>query len=112
VGVAQALLGKPRLLILDEPTNGLDPQQTLQMRELIRAIAKDATVILSTHIMQEVDALCDRVLMMRAGHLVLDEKLADLRISRSLLLRSSLAADALQKTLGVVTGKPCARAFG
>ena len=104
VGVAQALLGKPRLLILDEPTNGLDPQQTLQMRELIRAIAKDATVILSTHIMQEVDALCDRVLMMRAGHLVLDEKLADLRISRSLLLRSSLAADALQKTLGVVTG--------
>lgn len=104
VGVAQALLGKPRLLILDEPTNGLDPQQTLQMRELIRAIAKDATVILSTHIMQEVDALCDRVLMMRAGHLVLDEKLADLRISRSLLLRSSLAADALQKTLSVVTG--------
>ncbi|HEY0893319.1 MAG TPA: ABC transporter ATP-binding protein [Cellvibrio sp.] len=104
VGVAQALLGKPRLLILDEPTNGLDPQQTLQMRELIRAIAKDATVILSTHIMQEVDALCDRVLMMRAGHLVLDEKLADLRVSRSLLLRSSLAADALQKTLGVVTG--------
>lgn len=104
VGVAQALLGKPRLLILDEPTNGLDPQQTLQMRELIRAIAKDATVILSTHIMQEVDALCDRVLMMRAGHLVLDEKLADLRVSRSLLLRSSLATDSLQKTLNVVTG--------
>lgn len=104
VGVAQALLGKPRLLILDEPTNGLDPQQTLQMRELIRAIAKDATVILSTHIMQEVDALCDRVLMMRAGRLVLDEKLADLRMSRSLLLKSSLAADALQKTLSVVTG--------
>lgn len=104
VGVAQALLGKPRLLILDEPTNGLDPQQTLQMRELIRAIAKDATVILSTHIMQEVDALCDRVLMMRSGKLVLDEKLADLRISRSLLLTSSLAADALKKTLSVVTG--------
>lgn len=104
VGVAQALLGKPRLLILDEPTNGLDPQQTLQMRELIRAIAKDATVILSTHIMQEVDALCDRVLMMRAGQLVLDEKLADLRISRSLLLTSSLAADTLQKTLNVITG--------
>lgn len=104
VGVAQALLGKPRLLILDEPTNGLDPQQTLLMRELIRAIAKDATVILSTHIMQEVDALCDRVLMMRAGQLVLDEKLADLRISRSMLLTSSLAADVLQKILGVITG--------
>lgn len=104
VGVAQALLGKPHLLILDEPTNGLDPQQTLQMRELIRTIAKDATVILSTHIMQEVDALCDRVLMMRTGKLVLDEKLADLRISRSLLLTSNLATDALQKTLGVITG--------
>lgn len=104
VGVAQALLGKPRLLILDEPTNGLDPQQTLQMRELIRTIAKDATVILSTHIMQEVDALCDRVLMMRSGHLVLDEKLTDLRISRSLLLTSNLATDTLQTTLGVITG--------
>ncbi|WP_331350679.1 ABC transporter ATP-binding protein [Cellvibrio sp. UBA7671] len=104
VGVAQALLGKPRLLILDEPTNGLDPQQTLQMRELIRAIAKDATVILSTHIMQEVDALCDRVLMMRAGRLVLDEKLAELRISRSLLLTSNLAAAELQKLLSAITG--------
>jgi ABC-2 type transport system ATP-binding protein len=104
VGVAQALLGKPRLLILDEPTNGLDPQQTLQMRDLIRAIAKDATVILSTHIMQEVDALCDRVLMMRAGQLVLDAKLAELRISRSLLVTSNLAMDALQQTLGAITG--------
>lgn len=84
VGVAQALLGKPRLLILDEPTNGLDPTQTLQMRELIRTIAKDATVILSTHIMQEVDAICDRVLMMRAGRLVIDAKLAELRQSRTL----------------------------
>lgn len=84
VGVAQALLGKPRLLILDEPTNGLDPTQTLQMRELIRTIAKEATVILSTHIMQEVDAICDRVLMMRAGRLVIDAKLAELRQSQAL----------------------------
>lgn len=104
VGVAQALLGKPRLLILDEPTNGLDPQQTLQMRELIRAIAKDATVILSTHIMQEVEALCDRVLMMHGGKLVLNEKLADLRVSRSLLLRSSMNADDLNRLLTQVTG--------
>ncbi|WP_062058978.1 ABC transporter ATP-binding protein [Cellvibrio sp. OA-2007] len=104
VGVAQALLGKPSLLILDEPTNGLDPQQTLQMRELIRAIAKDATVILSTHIMQEVEALCDRVLMMRAGQLVLDEKLAELRTSRSLLLSSSLSADEVKQTLATITG--------
>jgi len=86
VGVAQALLGKPSLLILDEPTNGLDPTQTLQMRELIRSIAKDATVILSTHIMQEVDAICDRVLMMRSGRLVIDAKLAELRQSCTLLV--------------------------
>ncbi|HSC66120.1 MAG TPA: ABC transporter ATP-binding protein [Cellvibrio sp.] len=104
VGVAQALLGKPGLLILDEPTNGLDPQQTLQMRELIRTIAKDATVILSTHIMQEVDALCDRVLMMRAGKLVLNEKLTDLRASRSLLLASSMKADDLKAAMNNITG--------
>src|SRR5690554_6115506 len=63
VGVAQAILGRPRLLILDEPTNGLDPTQTLHMRNLIRRLAEHATVIVSTHIMQEVDALCDRVLI-------------------------------------------------
>lgn len=105
VGVAQALLGKPSLLILDEPTNGLDPTQTLQMRELIRAIAKDATVILSTHIMQEVDAICDRVLMMRAGRLVIDARLAELRQSRALYVNyagdKNLALD-LIKTLGGV----------
>lgn len=78
VGVAQAILGKPKLLILDEPTNGLDPTQTQQMRKLIRTIARDATVILSTHIMQEVDALCDRVLIMRSGELALDENPASL----------------------------------
>lgn len=99
VGVAQALLGKPALLILDEPTNGLDPQQTQQMRELIRDIAKDATVILSTHIMQEVDALCDRVLMMRAGRLVIDAKLAELRLSRSLLVKTSAPAESIIQLL-------------
>ena len=72
VGVAQAILGQPSLLILDEPTNGLDPQQTEHMRQLIRKLARRATVILSTHIMQEVDALCDRVLMLRQGKLALD----------------------------------------
>jgi ABC-2 type transport system ATP-binding protein len=91
VGVAQAILGNPRLLILDEPTNGLDPTQTQHMRELIRQIARDATVILSTHIMQEVDAICDRVLIMRSGQLVVDARLEELRRSRNLLLHSDLA---------------------
>ncbi len=91
VGVAQAILGTPKLLILDEPTNGLDPTQTQLMRELIKEIAKDATVILSTHIMQEVDALCDRVLIMRAGELAVDAKLATLRQSKNLLLHTNLS---------------------
>ena len=90
VGVAQAILGRPKLLILDEPTNGLDPEQTQYMRELIRELAGDATIILSTHIMQEVDALCSRALILRSGKLVLDSQLNELRQSRNLLLMSSL----------------------
>lgn len=99
VGVAQALLGKPSLLILDEPTNGLDPQQTLHMRELIRTLAQSATVILSTHIMQEVEALCDRVLMMRQGQLVIDAKLASLRQGCAILLATSSNCETVQNLL-------------
>jgi ABC-2 type transport system ATP-binding protein len=95
IGVAQAVLGQPRLLILDEPTNGLDPQQTQQMRALIKRLAERATIILSTHIMQEVDAICDRVLMLRSGKLILDESQAELRNSRSLLLKTSGKVDSL-----------------
>ena len=58
-GVAQAILGRPKLLILDEPTNGLDPRQTEQMRRLIVQLSRRATIILSTHIMQEVEAVCE-----------------------------------------------------
>ncbi|MEY3660835.1 MAG: ABC transporter ATP-binding protein [Pseudohongiellaceae bacterium] len=107
VGVAQAILGKPRLLILDEPTNGLDPTQTEHMRALIREIAQHATVILSTHIMQEVDALCDRVLIVNAGRLVIDEKLANLKLASQLLLTTTLSMAELQpllETLPAVTG--------
>jgi ABC-2 type transport system ATP-binding protein len=104
VGVAQAILGKPRLLILDEPTNGLDPTQTVQMRELIRAIAQEATVILSTHIMQEVDAICDRVLMVRAGELVIDARLDSLRESRYLQLVTSTLGEKAVNTLTHIDG--------
>nr|WP_277611116.1 ABC transporter ATP-binding protein [Microbulbifer celer] len=93
VGVAQAILGRPRLLILDEPTNGLDPTQTRQMRALIKDIAREATVILSTHIMQEVEALCDRVLIIHRGQLAVDEKLDNLRRANSIMLETS-ATDA------------------
>lgn len=98
VGVAQALLGKPRLLILDEPTNGLDPTQTLQMRQLIKDIARDATVILSTHIMQEVTALCDRVLLLKQGELVLDARLTELT-GQQLCLHTSLDLQQIQTLL-------------
>ena len=99
VGVAQAILGRPRLLILDEPTNGLDPHQTEQMRRLIKTLAKRATVILSTHIMQEVDAICDRVLMLRNGKLALDQRLQDLRYSRVLHLRTDATVEPLASYL-------------
>lgn len=105
VGVAQALLGRPRLLILDEPTNGLDPSQTLQMRQLIKDIAQDATVILSTHIMQEVTALCDRVLLLKQGELVLDAKLSELT-GQQLRLHCSLSDSSLQQLLSQTELKP------
>ena len=99
VGVAQAILGQPRLLILDEPTNGLDPEQTAQMRKLLRRLSRRATVILSTHIMQEVEAVCDRVLVLAAGRLVLDQPLQALRQSRTLKLRAGLQEPALETWL-------------
>lgn len=100
VGVAQAILGKPRLLILDEPTNGLDPRQTEQMRELIGQLARRATIILSTHILHEVEAICDRVMILRNGQLALDSKMSELRSCGELLLRTDKAVDDLEKHLG------------
>lgn len=102
VGVAQAILGQPKLLILDEPTNGLDPEQTLHMRKLIKDIAQDATVILSTHIMQEVNALCDRVLILKSAQLVLDERLDTLQQSRHLIIETDCTdIDMINKISGV-----------
>ena len=92
VGVAQAILHRPRLLILDEPSNGLDPNQNQEMRDLILTLAKEATVILSTHVMQEVDAICDRVLIMSAGKLTVDENLCDLREGSSIALSTTSEA--------------------
>lgn len=99
VGVAQAMLGTPSVLILDEPTNGLDPNQTQHMRDLIQALAQTATVILSTHIMQEVDAICSRVLILRNGQLGLDAQLSELRRSGYLRLKTDLSAARVQELL-------------
>ncbi|WP_373518727.1 ATP-binding cassette domain-containing protein, partial [Pricia sp.] len=79
VGLAAALLHNPDVLILDEPTTGLDPNQLLEIRKLIREIGKEKTILLSTHIMKEVEAVCDRVLIISKGVLVADKKLSDLR---------------------------------
>jgi ABC-2 type transport system ATP-binding protein len=70
VGIAQALLGQPRVLILDEPTAGLDPEQVAEMRRLIRSLRGDSTVILSTHILSEVEATCDRVIIINQGRML------------------------------------------
>ena len=78
VGLAQALIHDPKLLILDEPTSGLDPNQLVEIRHLIRDISLNKTVIFSTHIMQEVEALCDRVIVINKGRLVADDSLANL----------------------------------
>ncbi len=86
VGVAQAILHQPGILILDEPTNGLDPTQIQHMRGLIRTLAKSATVILSTHILQEVQAVCDRVVLIRSGQKVVDARLDELRAGSRLML--------------------------
>ncbi len=73
VGIAQALVGNPKIIIFDEPTVGLDPKQIIEIRNLIRTLGKDHTVILSTHILQEVQAVCDRILIINKGRLVADE---------------------------------------
>lgn len=79
VGLAQAILSNPDILILDEPTNGLDPNQILEIRDLIREIGKSKTVILSTHIMQEVEALCSRVILLNRGKIIADSPIEDFK---------------------------------
>jgi ABC-2 type transport system ATP-binding protein len=79
VGLANALLHNPDVLILDEPTTGLDPNQLVDIRNLIKNIGKEKTVFLSTHIMQEVEAMCDRVIIINKGEIVADKYLKDLR---------------------------------
>lgn len=79
VGIANALLHDPQVLILDEPTTGLDPNQLIDIRALIKTIGKKKTVFLSTHIMQEVEAMCERVIIINKGEIVANKKLTDLR---------------------------------
>lgn len=86
VGLAAALIHNPQVLILDEPTTGLDPNQLIQIRTLIREIGRDKTILLSTHIMKEVEAVCDRVIIINKGILVADKKLDELREAKEQII--------------------------
>jgi len=104
LGVAQAILNSPQILILDEPTNGLDPSQILEMRSLIRELAEKATVVISTHIMQEVQAVCNRVIIINRGKLALDASMKELRTSDRLVVSVDRDRDAVQKFIGDISG--------
>ncbi|WP_336366031.1 ABC transporter ATP-binding protein [Marinobacter sp. C2H3] len=107
VGVAQAILHEPAIVILDEPTNGLDPTQIHQMRALIKDLSRTATVIVSTHILQEVQAVCERVLILRAGQLVIDKRLEELQGSdRVHLVTGADARPALEKVANLSVVEP------
>jgi ABC-2 type transport system ATP-binding protein len=86
VGLAQAILHQPKLLIMDEPTIGLDPTQIVEVRNLIRNLARQSTVLLSTHILSEVEAICDRVIILLNGEIKADARLADLEASNDAIL--------------------------
>ncbi len=104
VGVAQAILHEPGIVILDEPTNGLDPTQILHMRDLIRELARSATVIVSTHILQEVQAVCERVVILRAGRKVLDARLDELQQGARLLVTLDQGEKATRALLEGIEG--------
>jgi len=107
VGIAQAIIHEPDILILDEPTTGLDPAQIAEIRELIAGLAKKSTVLLSTHILSEVEATCERVLVIMQGELRADAKLADLRNANAAVVAieagASGVADVLNKVAGVTS---------
>jgi len=113
VGVAQAILHNPRVLILDEPTNGLDPTQVQHMRDLIRIVAEHATVILSTHILQEVQAVCNRVIIIHDGQKVLDSDMDELLTGKRLQVvvdaESERALELLKSVDGILSVEPMAQ---
>jgi ABC-2 type transport system ATP-binding protein len=104
VGIAQAIIHQPDILILDEPTTGLDPAQIVEIRDLIVGLAKTTTVLLSTHILSEVEATCERVLVIMQGQLRADAKLAELRGANAAVVAIEAAASGVADVLGKVAG--------
>ncbi len=104
VGLAQAILHRPQVLILDEPTSGLDPNQIIEIRRLIRKLAKNATVLLSTHILSEVELSCERVLIIMDGKLQTDARLEDLRATTAAIVAIEKAAAGVEEALKDIPG--------
>ncbi len=104
VGVAQAILHEPTILILDEPTNGLDPSQIQHMRCLIRELSAGATLIISTHVLKEVEAVCGRVLILRGGCLALDSRLDAIGHQPRLIVTLDRALTEVAPVLSSITG--------
>lgn len=112
VGLAAALIHDPEVLILDEPTSGLDPNQIVEIREVIKELGKNKTVLFSSHIMQEVEAICDRVIIINKGTIVADDKLSNLQkgTSRShnvvVQFKETVAAEILNSLHNVTAATP------
>ncbi|MGQ9843128.1 MAG: ATP-binding cassette domain-containing protein [Spirochaetota bacterium] len=109
VGLAQAILHDPEILVLDEPTNGLDPNQIVEIRDLIKELGKEKTVILSTHILQEVEATCNRVIIIDKGAIVADDSTSDLKSAKGKDVRvncvvSGTSFNAIQVALQKIDG--------
>jgi ABC-2 type transport system ATP-binding protein len=104
VGLAEALVHDPPILILDEPTAGLDPLQILEVRGLIRELSDRHTVLLSTHILPEVEAVCGRVIIIARGRIALDDRLEDLRRDTAIVLQARGPAEAIRAALQTVPG--------
>jgi ABC-2 type transport system ATP-binding protein len=104
VGVAQAILHRPRILILDEPTIGLDPTQVVEIRRLIRRLAQESTVLFSTHILSEVEALCDRVIILMNGYIRADARLSELAATSDAILVLDHSVDGVDAGLGNLPG--------
>ncbi len=104
VGIAQAMLHKPEMLILDEPTIGLDPTQIVEIRKLIKRLSEHSTILFSTHILPEVELLCDRVIILMGGHIRADSKLSELATSSNVILVLQEKVNEVEKTLRSMTG--------
>ena len=112
VGIAQAILHKPPVLILDEPTNGLDPTQIQTIRNLIKELGQDSTIILSTHILQEIEAVCDRVMVLIDGKLAADAPLKDLISSNNVRLSVNCDDDEVSRAVSSIDGVTSVKSAG